>query len=71
MFYGNEQDIPLRFQRLTNLVSMLSRVDGVREELVVEIRAQIQAGTYLTEEKLNEAIHRLLREVMADEERVS
>ncbi len=71
MFYGNEQDIPLRFRRLTNLVSMLSRVDGVREELVSEIRAQIQAGTYLTEEKLNEAIHRLLREVMADEERVS
>lgn len=71
MFYGNEQDIPPRFRRLTDLVSMLSRVDGVREELVVEIRAQIQAGTYLTEEKLNEAIHRLLREVMADEERVS
>ena len=71
MFYGNEQDIPLRFRQLTNLVSMLSRVDGVREELVTEIRAQIQAGTYLTEEKLNEAIHRLLREVMADEERVS
>jgi hypothetical protein len=71
MFYGNEQDIPLRFRRLTNLVSMLSRVDGVREELVIEIRAQILAGTYLTEEKLNEAIHRLLREVMADEERVS
>ncbi len=71
MFYGNEQDIPLRFRRLTNLVSMLSRVDGVREELVIEIRAQIQAGTYLTEEKLNEAIHRLLCEVMADEERVS
>ena len=71
MFYGNEQDIPLRFRQLTNLVSMLSRVDGVREELVIEIRAQIQAGTYLTEEKLNEAIHRLLREVMADEERVS
>ncbi len=71
MFYGNEQDIPLRFRQLTNLVSMLSRVDGVRQELVTEIRAQIQAGTYLTEEKLNEAIHRLLREVMADEERVS
>ncbi len=71
MFYGNEQDIPLRFRRLTNLVGLLSRVDGVREELVSEIRAQIQSGTYLTEEKLNLAIHRLLREVMADEERVS
>ncbi len=73
MFYGKEQDIPHRFRRLTDLVGMLSRVDGVREELVCEIRDQIRSGTYLTEEKLNEAIHRLLREVMAteDEERVS
>jgi VIT1/CCC1 family predicted Fe2+/Mn2+ transporter len=71
MFYGNEQDIPLRFRRLTKLVGMLTRVDGVREELVSEIRAQIRSGTYLTEEKLNEAIHRLLQEVLADEERVS
>ena len=71
MFYGNEQDVPLRFRRLTNLLGMLSRVDGVREELVSEIKSQIQSGTYLTEEKLNEAIHRLLCDVMADEERVS
>lgn len=71
MFYGNEQDIPLRFRRLTRIVGMLSQVDGVRDELVSEIRAQIQRGEYLTEERLNEAIYRLLREIMADEERVS
>ena len=71
MFYGNEQDIPLRFRRLTRIVGMLSQVDGVRDELVREIRAQIQRGEYLTEERLNEAIYRLLREIMADEERVS
>jgi len=71
MFYANERDIPVRFRRLTNIVGMLSGVDGVREELVEEIRAQIERGEYLTEDKLNSAIHRLLREIMADEERVS
>ena len=71
MFYGNESDIPLRYRRLARLLGMLSQMDGVREELVTEIRQQLKTGTYLTEEKLNVAIHRLLCEVMADEERVS
>jgi hypothetical protein len=71
VFYGNERDIPLRFRRLTRIVGMLSQVEGVREELVSEIKTQIEQGVYLTEEKLNEAIYRLLREIMADEERVS
>jgi len=71
MFYANESDIPVRFRRLTRIVGMLSRVDGVRHELVEEIRGQIERGSYLTEDKLNEAIYRLLREIMADEERVS
>ena len=71
MFYANERDIPVRFRRLTQIVGMLSRMDGVRDELVEEIRGQIARGTYLTEDRLNEAIYRLLREIMADEERVS
>ncbi|MGH7163126.1 MAG: flagellar biosynthesis anti-sigma factor FlgM [Planctomycetota bacterium] len=71
MFYGDERDIPVRYRRLTRIVGMLSRVEGVREDLVAEIRAQIERGEYLTEAKLNEAIHRLLREIMADEEKVS
>jgi hypothetical protein len=71
MFYANERDIPVRFRRLTRIVGMLSRMDGVRDELVEEIRGQIARGDYLTEAKLNEAIYRLLREIMADEERVS
>ena len=71
MFYANERDIPVRFRRLTRIVGMLSRMDGVRDELVEEIRGQIARGSYLTEDKLNEAIYRLLREIMADEERVS
>jgi len=71
VYYGNERDIPLRFRRLNRIVGMLSQVDGVREELVSDIRAKIQQGIYLTEDKLNEAIYCLLREIMADEERVS
>ena len=71
MFYANQNDIPVRYRHLTNIVGMLSDVDGVREELLDEIRGQIDRGEYLTEEKLNEAIYRLLREVMADEERVT
>jgi hypothetical protein len=71
VFYANERDIPVRFRRLTRIVGMLSGVDGVREDLIAEIRDEIERGEYLTEEKLNEAIYRLLREIMADEERVS
>ena len=71
MFYANERDIPVKYRRLTNIVGMLSGVDGVREELVEDIRNKIERGDYLTEDKLNEAIYRLLREIMADEERVS
>ncbi|MEM8882797.1 MAG: hypothetical protein AAGD14_01860 [Planctomycetota bacterium] len=69
MFYANERDVPAKFRRLTNLVGMLSGVDGVREDLVDDIRDRIDAGEYLTEEKLNEAIYRLLQEIMAEEER--
>jgi len=70
MFYANERDVPAKFRRLTNLVGMLTEVSGVRDELVDDIRDQIDSGEYLTEEKLNEAIHRLLREIMAEEERL-
>lgn len=71
MFYANKRDVPAKYRRLTDLVGMLAGVDGVREELVEEIRARIERGDYLTEAKLNDAIHRLLREIMADEERVT
>ena len=70
MFYANEREVPAKFRRLTNLVGMLSEVSGVRNDLVDDIRDQIDRGEYLTEEKLNEAIHRLLREIMAEEERL-
>jgi len=71
MFYANERDVPVRYRRLANIVDMLSGVGVVRNDVVAEIRGQIERGEYLTEDKLNEAIHRLLREIMADEEKVS
>ena len=71
MFYARERDVPAKFRRLTNLVGLLSQVNGVREELVTDIRDRIERGEYLTEDKLNDAIHRLLREIMAEEERLS
>jgi hypothetical protein len=71
MFYAHKRDVPAKFRRLTNLVGLLSQVDGVRADLVDDIRERIGRDEYLTEDKLNEAIHRLLREIMADEERLS
>jgi len=71
MFYAHERDVPAKYRRLTNLVGLLSQVDGVREDLVDDIRERIGRDEYLTEDKLNEAIHRLLREIMAEEERLS
>ncbi len=71
MFYANESDMPPQIRELAKLVGMLTGVEGVREELVSDIRTQIERDEYLTEDKLNEAIHRLLREIMADEEKVS
>jgi len=71
MFYGRERDVPETHQRLAEILEILSRVEGVREELVADIRTKIEREEYLTEAKLNEAIHRLLRAIMADEERVA
>jgi len=71
MFYAHERDVPAKYRRLANLVGLLSQVDGVREDLVDDIRERIGRDEYLTEDKLNEAIHRLLREIMAEEERLS
>ncbi|MHC4955639.1 MAG: hypothetical protein ACYTGZ_17445 [Planctomycetota bacterium] len=71
MFYAHERDVPAKYRRLTNLVGMLTRVHGVREDLVADIRERIGQGEYLTEDKLNAAIHCLLTDIMAEEERLS
>ena len=50
-------------------MGLLSGVEGVREDLVADIRDRIERGDYLTEDKLNEAIHSLLlKDIMAEGE---
>ena len=45
------------------LKSLLSQVPEVRENLVERVRREIDAGTYLTDEKLDIAIERLLEDL--------
>ena len=45
------------------LKSLLSQVPEVRENLIERVRREIDAGTYLTEEKLDIAIERLLEDL--------
>ena len=38
----------------------------IRRELVARVRAQVAAGTYLTDEKLDSALDRMRRELMRE-----
>lgn len=49
---------------LAGIVEMLASADSVRTELVDDIREQINNGTYLSDEKLNLAIYRLLKDIL-------
>ena len=50
---------------LRHLLKMISSSTDARSELVEDIRRQIEAGTYVTEEKLNVAIYRLLKDILS------
>ena len=43
---------------------MLARSREVRTELVDDLRSQMDDGTYMTEEKLNLAIYRMLKDAL-------
>jgi anti-sigma28 factor (negative regulator of flagellin synthesis) len=43
-----------------------SRLPGVREQRLAQIRAEIEAGTYITPERLEAAVERMLRELELD-----
>ncbi|MEM7164890.1 MAG: flagellar biosynthesis anti-sigma factor FlgM [Planctomycetota bacterium] len=45
------------------LLSKLTEVEDVRQEKVADIRAQIEAGTYESDEKLSAAVDRLLEDL--------
>ena len=53
-----------RYPQLAQILDLLSQSPEVENDLVVEIREQIRNGEYLTEEKLNVAIYRLLKEIL-------
>lgn len=49
---------------LASIVEMLSSSRSVRAELVEDLRGQLAEGGYATDEKLNLAIYRMLKDVL-------
>lgn len=50
---------------LERIFEMLARSPEVRTELVDDVRGQMDDGRYMCEEKLNLAIYRMLKDVLA------
>jgi anti-sigma28 factor (negative regulator of flagellin synthesis) len=53
----------LDISREADMASRLQDIPDIRTERVAAIRAQIEAGTYETEDKLDSAVSRLLDEI--------
>ncbi len=49
---------------LAGILKMLTRSPDARGDLVDDIRAQLSAGSYLSEERLNLAIYKLLKDFL-------
>ena len=64
MFTVSSDIVKKRYPKLAQILEVLSNVEGVRSDLVKEIQESIRKGEYLTEEKLNVAISRLLKEIL-------
>jgi hypothetical protein len=54
-----------RARHLSRIVEMLSAAPGVRSELVDELHRQVEGGGYMSEEKLDLAIGRMLKDILA------
>ncbi len=54
-----------RARDLARIVEMLSRAPAVRTELVDEIRRQVETDGYMNEERLDLAIERMLKDILA------
>jgi hypothetical protein len=61
---ANSDVVRKRYPKLARILDVLSSSPDVRGELIEEIREMIRKGEYLTEEKLNIAIYRLLKEIL-------
>ena len=62
---SNDRARTPRARNLARIVDMLSETPSVRTELVEDIRRQVAAGTYATEAKLDMAIGRMLKDILA------
>lgn len=61
---ARSETVRKRYPELARILDLLSTAKGVRQDVVDDIREQIQRGKFLTEEKLNIAISRLLKEIL-------
>ena len=50
---------------IARMMSEVAALPDIRAEKVAQVRAEIQAGTYITPEKLDIAIERLLQDIQA------
>jgi negative regulator of flagellin synthesis FlgM len=50
------------------LLDDASRISGIREQRLAEIKAAIEAGTYETPEKLEMALNRMLEQLKMDDQ---
>ena len=51
-------------QDLQHVLKMIASSTDARRELVADIRGRVASGDYVTEEKLNLAIYRLLKDIL-------
>ena len=65
MYYANGETEPNGRNRLEKIIELLSSTPDVHSELADEIREQIDRGDYLTDDKLNFAIYRMLKEILS------
>jgi hypothetical protein len=49
---------------LRHVLKMISSSTDARRELVADIRERVASGDYVTEERLNLAIYRLLKDIL-------
>lgn len=60
---SDELQISPAAQEAAHLVEQIGQIPDIRQDRVDEIRAQIDAGTYETDEKIQTAVERLLDEI--------
>jgi hypothetical protein len=65
LYFANRENESNGSERLERIFELLSNSPDVREDLVKEIREQIDQGDYLTDAKLNFAIYRMLKEILS------